>query len=109
MIIKRATCPFYCAAVFSDTDTAQVCRIPRERRCEPIRERVRERRDGPVHINAPLGCHPSLYVADEALSNLSDRHKMSRTARGARADADAHVHTHTAQNIKWKRSAAKHP
>lgn len=33
------------------------------------------------------------YVADEALSNLSDRHKMSRTARGVHTDTDAHIHT----------------
>lgn len=33
------------------------------------------------------------YVTDEALSNLSDRHKMSRTARGAHADTGAHIHT----------------
>lgn len=35
------------------------------------------------------------YVADEALSNLSDRHKMSQTARGVHTDTDAHIHTHT--------------
>ena len=33
------------------------------------------------------------YVADEALSNLSDRHKMSQTARGVHTDTDAHIHT----------------
>lgn len=48
--------------------------------------------------NAPLGRHLGLNVADEALSNLSDRHKMSRTARGTRADTDAHTHTNT-QNV----------
>lgn len=32
-------------------------------------------------------------MTDEALSNLSDRHKMSRTARGVHTDADVHTHT----------------
>lgn len=31
------------------------------------------------------------YVADEALSNLSDRHKMSQTARGVHTDAQIHT------------------